>query len=105
MGMASLLGNSPLWPGRVAQYDEALGLGHSPEAEEVSRDASRIIFHEAKVGDVVDPLAGSYYVEALTRKIEDEVWDYIHKIDAMGGAVRAIEQGYMQKQCPDTRTA
>ena len=98
MGLASLLGNSPLWPGRVAQYDEALGLGHTPEAEEVSRDASRIIFHEAKAGEVVDPLAGSYYVEALTRRIEEEVYKYIEKIDGMGGAVRAIEQGYMQRE-------
>jgi methylmalonyl-CoA mutase N-terminal domain/subunit len=96
MGLASLLGNSPLWPGRVAPYDEALGLGHSAEADEISRDATGIIFHEAKVGEVVDPLAGSYYVEALTKQIEDEVWKYIDKIDAMGGAVGAIEKGYMQ---------
>lgn len=98
MGLASVLGNSPLWPGKVAPYDEALGLGHSPEAEEIARDAQRIIFHEAKAGEVIDPLAGSYYVEALTKNIEDEALEYIEKIDAMGGAISAIEQGYMQTE-------
>ncbi len=98
MGLASLLGNTPLWPGKVAPYDEALGLGHSIEAEEISRDATRIIFEEAKAGEVIDPLAGSYYIEDLTRKIETECFEYIEKIDAMGGAVNAIEQGFMQKE-------
>lgn len=98
MGIASVLGNSPLWPGKVAPFDEALGLGHSPEAEEIARDATRIIFNEAKVGEVVDPFAGSYYMESLTKQIEEEVFEYIEKIDRMGGAVSAIEQGYMQKE-------
>ena len=102
MGLSSLFGNAPLWPGRAAPFDEALGLGHSPEAEEIARDATRIIFHEAKAGDVVDPLAGSYFVEALTKQKEKEVWDYIEKIDALGGAVNAIEQGYVQKEIAES---
>ena len=48
------------------------------------------------IRDSIDPMAGSYYVEALTDKFEKEAYDYICKIEAMGGAVAAIEQGYMQ---------
>ncbi|HEX3642097.1 MAG TPA: methylmalonyl-CoA mutase family protein, partial [Ktedonobacteraceae bacterium] len=47
---------------------------------------------------VVDPLAGSYYVEYLTDAIEERAWEYIHKIDALGGSVRAIEQGFLQAE-------
>ena len=46
--------------------------------------------------DVVDPLAGSYYVEYLTNAIEEKAWEYIRQIDALGGSVRAIEVGFMQ---------
>ncbi len=79
-------------------YDEPLGLGHSLEAEQLSIDAGRILQFEAKLGDVIDPLAGSYYVEHLTDRAEEEIWDIIQRIDAMGGAVAAIESGYMQRE-------
>ena len=50
------------------------------------------------MADTVDPLAGSYFVEALTKEVEDNTWKLIEKIDAMGGSVAAIEQGYMQEE-------
>jgi len=78
-------------------FDEALAL----PTEEAARTALRtqqIIATESGVADTVDPLAGSAFVEEMTRKVEDAAWEYINKIDAMGGAVEAIEQGYMQDQ-------
>ena len=59
---------------------------------------SNILKDMSGVPETIDPLAGSYYVEALTNKIEKEAYDYIDKIDRMGGAVAAIEQGYMQQE-------
>ena len=78
-------------------YDEPLGLGWSIEAQQLSEDAAKIIQYEAKLTEVTDPLAGSYYIEALTNQIEEEAWDIIKKIDNMGGPVGAIENGYMQR--------
>jgi len=85
-------------PGTGFPYDEPLGLGHSLEAHQLNRDAMRIVLFEAKLGEVSDPLAGSYYVESLTDEIEAESWDILNKIDSMGDAVAAIEQGYMQQE-------
>jgi len=79
-------------------YDEALRLGHSMEALQLAEDAGRIILYEARLCDVIDPLAGSYYVESLTDEIEKEAWDIIEKIDSMGGMVAAIESGYIDKE-------
>ena len=93
--MAALSGGAPM--GGVP-YDEPLGLGHSREAHQLSLDAGRIMQFEAKLGEVLDPLAGSYYVESLTDEAETGIWEIINKIDAMGGAVAAIESGYMQRE-------
>lgn len=79
-------------------YDEPMGLGHSLEAEQLSMDAGRVLQFEARVADVIDPLAGSYYVESLTDQMEEEIWEIINRVDAMGGAVAAIESGYMQRE-------
>jgi methylmalonyl-CoA mutase N-terminal domain/subunit len=79
-------------------YDEPLGLGHSLEGWQLSIDATRIIQHEARLLDVVDPFAGSYYMEALTDEIEEGARQLIDKIDAMGGATAAIEKGFMQQE-------
>jgi len=79
-------------------YDEPLGLGWSLEASQLTEDASRILQYEAKLAEVRDPLAGSYYVEHLTDEFEEAVWKEYGKIDAMGGAVAAIENGYMQRE-------
>ena len=64
----------------------------------------QIVAYESGLADVVDPLAGSYYVEAMTNRIEKEAWDYIKKIDEIGGAVSAIEKGYIQKEIQDMLT-
>jgi methylmalonyl-CoA mutase N-terminal domain/subunit len=78
-------------------YDEPLGLGWSMEALQLSIDAMRIMSHEAKLGEVIDPFAGSYYMEAETDAIEAEAWEIIKEIDEMGGAVAAIDKGWMQR--------
>lgn len=78
-------------------YDEALSL----PTEEAARTALRtqqIVGFESGVPDSVDPLAGSYLIESLTDEIEKKAWLLIQKIDAMGGSVSAIEQGYMQEE-------
>lgn len=95
-GLASALSGGPIFGG--VPYDEPMGLGHSMEARQISMDAGRILQWEAKLGEVPDPLAGSYYVEGMTDQIEEEAWKYIEAIDSMGGAVAAIENGYMQKE-------
>jgi methylmalonyl-CoA mutase, N-terminal domain len=77
--------------------DEALSLP-TEDAARVALRTQQILAYETGVADVVDPLAGSYYVEALTNKIEKQAWDYIHKIDSLGGSVRAIERGFMQAE-------
>ena len=79
-------------------YDEPLGLGWSLEAQQLMQDAGRIITCEARLLDVEDPFAGSYCMEYLTDEIEREASDELEKVEQMGGAVAAIESGYMQKQ-------
>ncbi|MBI2908216.1 MAG: methylmalonyl-CoA mutase [Chloroflexi bacterium] len=95
-GMASLMsgGNGVVRP----PFDEALGLGHSLEAQQLKRDAERILRHETGLDEVIDPLAGSYYVEFLTDQIEEEAWRVMTKVEAMGGAVAAIESGYIAQE-------
>lgn len=78
-------------------FDEALSLP-TEEAAKIALRTQQIIAFESGVTDTVDPLAGSYFVEELTSTIEAEAWKYIHKIDAMGGSVNAIEQGYIQDE-------
>jgi len=77
--------------------DEALSLP-TEEAVRVSLRTQQILAYESGVADVVDPLAGSYYVEYLTNAIEEHAWDYIRQIDALGGSVHAIERGFMQAE-------
>ncbi len=79
-------------------YDEPLGLGWSLEARQLSEDATRILMYETELCDVIDPFAGSYYVESLTNEIEDAALKEMAKIEEMGGAVKAIETGYMQRE-------
>ena len=78
-------------------YDEPLGLGHSLEAQQLCFDATRILIHESKLSKVRDPWAGSYFMESLTDEIEEAAQAEFDKIEAMGGAVAAIDNGYMQK--------
>jgi methylmalonyl-CoA mutase N-terminal domain/subunit len=77
--------------------DEALSLP-TEQAVRVALRTQQIIAHESGVADTVDPLAGSYVIESLTDQIEAKAKDYINKIDAMGGALRAINNGFMQQE-------
>jgi methylmalonyl-CoA mutase N-terminal domain/subunit len=77
--------------------DEALSLPTEDSAR-VALRTQQILAYETGVADVVDPLAGSYYVESLTNEIEQQAWQYIERIDALGGSVRAIERGFMQAE-------
>ncbi len=81
--------------------DEALCLP-SQEAVQIALRTQQLIAYETGVADTVDPLAGSYYVEALTREIYERAEKYIKTIDEMGGAVAAIEQGYIQREIQDS---
>lgn len=78
-------------------YDEALSLP-TEAAAKIALRTQQIIAFESGVTDTVDPLAGSYFVESLTNEIEAAAQLYIDKIDAMGGAVKAIEQDYIQQE-------
>ena len=78
-------------------YDEALCLP-TQQAVTVALRTQQIVAEESGATDTIDPLAGCYYVEAMTDKIEAEIDEYIKKIDAMGGTLVAIEQGFIQKE-------
>ena len=77
--------------------NEALALP-TKDAATLALRTQQLLAYESGVADTVDPLAGSYYVEALTNEIEKKAAEYIRKIDEMGGAVGAIEKGYMQEE-------
>ncbi len=77
--------------------DEALGLP-TESAARLALRTQQVIAHEAGVADTVDPLAGSYLIESLTDEIERRAMDYITRIDELGGALAAVEAGYMQAE-------
>jgi methylmalonyl-CoA mutase N-terminal domain/subunit len=77
--------------------DEALSLP-TEQAARIALRTQQVIAHESGVADTVDPMAGSYAIEELTTKLEEKARDYIEKIDAMGGMLRAIESGYVQRE-------
>jgi methylmalonyl-CoA mutase N-terminal domain/subunit len=85
-------------PAPFPPYDEPLGLGWSREASQLMNDAGRILMVEARLGEVADPFAGSFCMESMTDEIEEEAWEELNKIEEMGGAVAAIESGYMARQ-------
>ena len=78
-------------------FDEALALPTERSAR-VALRTQQILAHEGGLTDTADPLAGSYYVEALTDTVEEEAWEYIRRIDELGGSVRAIEERFMQRE-------
>jgi len=80
--------------------DEALALP-SEHAVRIALRTQQIVAHESGVTNTVDPLAGSYFVEELTDRVESDAMEYISRIDDMGGMVEAIEQGYPQRQIQD----
>jgi len=80
--------------------DEAYALP-TEEAVQIALRTQQLIAYETGVADTVDPLAGSFYIENLTREIEERAMDYIRKIDDMGGSPAAIEQGFIQREIQD----
>ena len=82
-------------------FDEALALP-SEEAVRIALRTQQIIAHESGVPNTIDPLGGSFYVETLTRQMEEEALKYIDKIEAMGGVFQAIEKGFLQKEIADS---
>ncbi len=85
-------------PAVFPPYDEPLGLGWSLEAQQLQRDSILIMLLEARLNEVVDPFAGSYFMESLTDEIEEAAQKELDKIEAMGGAVTACENGYMYRE-------
>ena len=82
-------------------YDEALALP-TDRAALIALRTQQIIAEETGVANTVDPLGGSYYLESLTEKMEDEALEYFRKIDSMGGMVAAIEKGFPQREIQDS---
>jgi methylmalonyl-CoA mutase N-terminal domain/subunit len=78
-------------------FDEALGLP-TERAAKLALRTQQVVGHETGIVDTVDPLAGSYFVETLTDEVERLAWEYLARVDELGGAVAAIEEGYMQDE-------
>lgn len=93
--MAAVLGGTQSL--HTNSKDEALSLP-TEESARLALRTQQILGYETGVADVVDPLAGSYFIESLTAQLEEQAWTYIQKIDELGGSVRAIELGYMQSE-------
>jgi len=81
--------------------DEAFALP-SEKAVRIALRTQQILAHESGIANTVDPLAGSYFVEELTSTIEQQAEDYIKKIDSMGGMLRAIEKGFVQREIQES---
>ena len=81
-------------------YDEALGLP-TEESATIALRTQQILAHESGMTDTVDPLAGSYFIESLTDELEAKATELFDRIEAVGGAVRAIEEGLMQRAIED----
>ncbi len=78
-------------------YDEALSLP-TEEAARIALRTQQVIAFESGASDTADPLGGSYFIEELTNEVENNAWELIRKIDAMGGSISAIESGFMQEE-------
>jgi methylmalonyl-CoA mutase N-terminal domain/subunit len=94
-GLAAVLGGTQSL--HTNSYDEALGLPTS-EAAMIALRTQQVLGYESGVADVVDPLAGSYYVESLTDRIEADALALIAAIDELGGAVAGIDSGFQQRE-------
>jgi len=82
-------------------FDEALALPTERSAR-IALRTQQILASEGGLTDTADPLAGSYFVEALTNAVEEEAWDYVRRIDERGGSVRAVEERFMQREIEDS---
>jgi methylmalonyl-CoA mutase N-terminal domain/subunit len=85
-------------------HDEALALP-TEEAQRIAVRTQQIVAYESGVTDTADPLAGSYFIEWLTNELEKGAWEYLHRIEDMGGAVTAIESGYVQREIQEASWA
>jgi len=94
-GLAAVLGGTQSL--HTNSFDEALALP-SEEAVRIALRTQQIIAHESGIPNTVDPLGGSFYLEALTKQMEEEALKYIDQIEAMGGIFQAIEKGFLQKE-------
>jgi methylmalonyl-CoA mutase N-terminal domain/subunit len=81
-------------------YDEALALP-SERAARIALRTQQVLAHEAGGTDTADPLGGAYFLETLTRELEERAWALIERVDELGGAVAAIEQGFTQHEIED----
>jgi methylmalonyl-CoA mutase N-terminal domain/subunit len=81
----------------LSSYDEAYQTP-TQESSTIAVRIQQILGNETGITKTIDPLAGSYYVETLTKKIEKGVYEYLEKIEKMGGAIKAIEQGFYQSE-------
>ena len=81
-------------------YDEALALP-TEDAVRIALRTQQIIAHETGVTNTIDPLGGSYYIEALTERMEQAAYDYFHRIDQLGGMVEAVKQNFPQREIAD----
>jgi len=82
-------------------FDEALALP-SERAVRTALRTQQIVAHESGAGDTIDPLGGSYYLEALTDEMEEGFWGYLERIEARGGVVKCIESGFFQREIADS---
>jgi methylmalonyl-CoA mutase N-terminal domain/subunit len=94
-GMSAVLGGTQSL--HTNSYDEALSLP-SQHAAELALRTQQIIAFESGVGDTIDPVAGSWYIETLTDQVEREAMEYVRRIDDMGGALAAVEQGFQANE-------
>ncbi len=98
-GLAAVLGGTQSL--HTNSLDEVFCLP-SEHAAEIALRTQQILAEETGVASTIDPLAGSYFIEKLTNQIEEETWDYINKIDAMGGMIAAIEKGFPQMEIAES---
>jgi methylmalonyl-CoA mutase, N-terminal domain len=96
--MAAVLGGTQSL--HTNSKDEALSLP-TEDAVRVALRTQQVLAYETGVADTIDPLAGSYFVESLTDELERRAWEFIAKVDDLGGSVRAIELGYIQREIED----
>ena len=97
--MAGVLGGTQSM--HTNSMDEAYQIP-SEKAIKIAVRTQQILAAESGIADVVDPLAGSYYVEALTKRVEEEAWDILKQIEDVGGMIRAVETGFIQQQIADS---
>jgi methylmalonyl-CoA mutase N-terminal domain/subunit len=94
-GLAAVMGGTQSL--HTNSYDEALALP-TEQAARIALRTQQVIAYESGVAQTIDPLAGSYYIEALTNEIEKRAAEYLGKIEVMGGMLKAIERGFVQQE-------